>query len=192
MWLTTTVCSEHFPNGDCTQLPLLYLGKRFRSPKKIWTARGQRAAKRKSADTGNKAGPSAKHHLQYSTSPTTTCTSSDRSDGEESGASTALSTPIGEVLLSDYSVHELPSECSEESALDTSGISGSYVNESSTNVIVHTALIARIEALEIENKALYHQVSSKLKPFRLSVIAHSDSLVHFYTGFQSYDMFLLF
>lgn len=183
------VCSEHFPNGDCTQLPSLYLAKRFRSPKKIWTARGQRAAKRKSANTGNKAGPSAKRHLQYSTSPVMTRTSSDCSDGEESGA---LSTPIGEVLLSDYSVHELPSECSEESALNTAGIPASCANESSTNVIVHTALIARIEALEIENKALRRQISYKSKPFRLSVIAHSDSLVHFYTGFQSYDMLLTF
>ncbi len=186
------VCSEHFPNGDCTQLPSLYLGERFRSPKKIWTARGQRAAKRKSTDTGSRAGPSAKRHLQYSTSPATIRTSSDRSDEEDFGTSTALSTPIGEVLLSDYSVHELPSECSEESTLDTSGISGSYANESSTNVIVHTALVARIEALEIENKALHRQVSCTSKPFRLSIIAHSDSLVHFYTGFQSYDMLLTF
>ena len=76
-----------------------------------------------------------------------------------------------------YSVHELPSECSEESALDTSGVSGSYANESSTNVVVHTALVTRIEALEIENKALHHQASFKLIPFRLSVIPHSDSLV---------------
>lgn len=96
-----------------------------------------------------------------------------------------------EFFLSDYSVHELPSECSEESALDTSGISGNY-DESSTNVIVHTALVARIEALEIENKALRRQISSESKPFRLGVIAHSDSLVHFYTGFQSYDMLLTF
>ena len=87
-------------------------------------------------------------------------------------------------------VHELPSECSEKSAMDTSGISG--INESSTNVIVQTALVARIEAFEIENKALHHQLSSKSKPFRLSVIAHSDYLVHFYTGFQSYDLLLTF
>ena len=59
------VCSQHFPNGDSTQLPSLYLGKHFRSPKKIWIARGQRASKRKYADTGGKAGPSAKHQLQY-------------------------------------------------------------------------------------------------------------------------------
>ena len=83
-------------------------------------ARGQRAAKRESANTGNKASPSAKCHLQYySTSPVVTHTSSDCSDGEKPGA---LSTPIGEVLLSDYSVHKLPSECSEESALNTAGI----------------------------------------------------------------------
>lgn len=67
------------------------------------------------------------------------------------------------------------SECSEESALDASGLSA---NESSTTMIVHTTLIARIEALEIENKALHRQVSSKSKSFRLSVIAHTDSLVH--------------
>lgn len=45
-------------------------------------------------------------------------------------------------------------------------------------MIVHTTLIARIEALEIENKALHRQVSSKSKSFRLSVITHTDSLVH--------------
>ena len=133
-----------------------------------------KSSKEKSADTGGKAGPRAKRHLQYSTSPATMGTSSDQNGGEESGASTVLSTPV---LLSDYSVQELPSECSEESALDASGLSGSYANESSTNVIVSTALVARIQALEIENKALHRQVSSK----SLSIIAHSNSLVNFYT-----------
>ena len=126
--------------------------------------------KRKHANTSDKTGLCAKRHLQYSSLMSRTL--SDCSEGDGSGASTALSTPIGEVLLSDFNVNELPSESSEETALDTSGIS----------VIVHTALIARIEALEIENKALQHQVSSKSKPFRLSVILYSDSLVHFYTG----------
>ena len=67
-------------------------------------------------------------------------------DENDSGPGTRMSTPIGKVL-SDYSVHELPSECSEESALNISGFSGGCVNEASTNVIVHTALVARIEAL---------------------------------------------
>ena len=106
-------------------------------------------------------------------------------DENDSGPGTRMSTPIWEVLLSEYSVHELPSECSEESALDITGFSGGCVNEASTNVIVHTALVARIEALEIENKELRYQVSSQSKPFLLSSIAHNDSLVHFYTGFHS-------
>lgn len=183
MWLITTeFVANIFPMAIVLNCRRCILVSGSGHPKKPGQPDGK---EQQSANTGDRAGPCAKRHLQYSTSPTTTRTLSDRSDGEESGASTALSTPIGEVLLSDYGVHELPSECSEESALDTLGISGSYANESSTNVIVHTALIARIEALEIENKALHRQVSSKSKPFRLSVIAHSDSLVQFYTGFQS-------
>ena len=33
-----------------------------------------------------------------------------------------MSAPIGEVLLTDCNVHELPEECSSESALETSTI----------------------------------------------------------------------
>lgn len=42
------VCSCHFPSGDASQTPSLNLGKRFASPKKMTTPRGNRAAKRKS------------------------------------------------------------------------------------------------------------------------------------------------
>ena len=38
------VCSRHFPSGDGTQIPSLNLGKRFASPKKIFSPRGVRAA----------------------------------------------------------------------------------------------------------------------------------------------------
>ena len=100
-----------------------------------------------------------------------------------------MSTAIGEVLLSDFSVHELPNECSEESLLEISTLSGECT---STNVIVHTALVARIKVLEKENKELRQQASSQCKPFRLSCIAHSDSLVHFYTGFYSYKLLIAF
>ena len=44
------ICSKHFPNGDSTQVPSLYIGKKFQSPKKMWTARAKRAAKRKEAE----------------------------------------------------------------------------------------------------------------------------------------------
>ena len=120
------ICSQHFPNGDSSQIPLLHLGKRFRSPKKVWTARAQRAAKR----SRDAKVPTAKRNLQCSESSAPTYVSTDEND---SGSGTRMSTPIGEVLLSDYSVHELPSECSEESALDTSRFSGGCVNEASTN-----------------------------------------------------------
>ena len=40
------ICSLHFPNGDISQTPSLHLGKRFKSPKKVWSKRAQRAAKR--------------------------------------------------------------------------------------------------------------------------------------------------
>lgn len=182
------ICSKHFPNGDSSLTPLLHLGKKFRSPKKVWTARAQRAAKRRSMNTGV---PTSKRHLHCSPSPAPIVTpaSSEPTDGEDSAPGTRMSTPVSEVLLSDCGVCELPSD---ESALDTSGISGSCTYESSTNVIVNTALVARVEALEAENKQLHRQLSSHSKPFRLSSISHSDSLLHFYTGFQSYELLLIF
>ena len=53
--------------------------------------------------------------------------------------------------------------------------------------------MTRIEALEAENKALRHKLSSqKPKHFRLENTASNDSLVWFYTGFQSYKILFLF
>ena len=182
------ICSLHFPNGDISQTPSLHLGKQFRSPKKVWSERAQRAAKR----SKNVTIPLPKRSQMCDLRPTLTHVPSELSEptGEEdSGPSTRMSTPIGEALLSDFSVYELPSECSEESALETSGLSGEY---GSTNVVVHTALVARIKVLEEENQVLHQQTSSQCKPFRLSCIAHSDSLVHFYTGFYSYELLISF
>ena len=182
------ICSQHFPNGDSSQTPSLHLGKKFRSPKKVWTARAQRAAKRRSTNTEV---PTSKRHLHCSLSPAPTVTpaSSEQTDGEDSAPGTRMYTPISEVLLGDYSVCELPSG---ESALDTSDVSGSCTYESSTSVIVNVALVARIEALKAENKELHCQLSSHSKPFRLSSISHSDPLVYFYTGFQSHELLLIF
>ena len=59
--------------------------------------------------------------------------------------------------------------------------------------MVNTALVARIEALQAEARTLRSKLS-KTKPlhFRLENMGHSDSLVAFYTGFQSYDLLLAF
>ena len=182
------VCIRHFPYGDTSQSPALHLGKKFRSPKKMWTARACRAAKRTSSCSVPI--PSAKRHINYSPSPVpSTC--SEPSDDGDSAPGTRMSTPIGEVLLSDFSVHELPGECSSESAVDTSGLSG-HMADTSTQVTVNTALVARIEALEAENRLLSSKLSSRQNFFRLECIAHSDSLIYFYTGFKSHKLLLAF
>ena len=81
---------------------------------------------------------------------------------------------IGEPLLSDYSVHELPSQEDDKQS--------------------DTALAARVEYLEAETKHLRSHINAEKAPllFRVEQIAHNDSLVKFYTGFASYALFLSF
>ncbi len=71
--------------------------------------------------------------------------------------SNPLSASIGEPLLSDYIVHELPGH--EES--------------SAGDLVVNTALLARIEALEAENLKLKRQ-SVKPRYFRVEGIESND------------------
>ena len=81
----------------------------------------------------------------------------------------------------------------EESCLNFPGMSMDNKQSNETEVIVNTALVARIEALEAENKALRHKLSSqKLKHFRSENITSNDSLVRFCTGFRSYEILVLF
>ena len=76
-----------------------------------------------------------------------------------------MSTPVGEILLDDYSVYELPTDDSCSSA------SCSFMDSSDpskdSNVIV-TALVARVEALEAKNKMLSHKLKSKKHVLRTS------------------------
>ena len=192
------VCSRHFPSGDISQPPSLHLGKRFASPRKMRTPRGERAvraAKRKSLYPLDASTP--KRLSTASPSPCTsrvvTPVSSELTD-EDYGPMSAmqLCTPIGEVLLSDYNVHELPN-VSEDSCPDSSGVSIDNKIPNEAEVIVNTALVARIEALEAENETMHRKFSSqKPKYFRLEDIANKDSLVRFYTGFQSHEILILF
>ena len=99
------------------------------------------------------------------------------------------------ILLSDYSVHELPD--SEESCMEQS-LSGDdasrqqQLNDRQT-MVVNTALVARIESLEAENRSLHLKlVNNKPRYFRLQDISNNDSLVRFYTGFYTYETLLTF
>ena len=58
--------------------------------------------------------------------------------------------------------------------------------------LLNTALVTRIEALEATNRQLCTQLSTHKRDFRLEHIADDDSLIHFYTGFQSYELLLAF
>ena len=65
---------------------------------------------------------------------------------------------------------------------------------SATEMLVNTALLARIEALEAENSHFKKMdgMEQRQKHFRLEQVKHDDKLIRFYTGFVSYAVFLSF
>lgn len=114
-----------------------------------------------------------------------------------------LTTPIGQQLETNYKVHELPSEGDSMSDCPSSACLSSSVHDSSSTVyhassqaaevLVNTALLARIESLEAENHSLKHSCnSSSSQLFRIEQIQENDQLVRFYTGFVSYFIFITF
>ena len=216
------VCSLHFPNGDVSQVPSITLGRRFASPIKKNDPRGLRAQKRArprpSPLSLSETTPGTKRHsvdidrIAAASDPTvqpavttarvlSTSSTAATSSGQDSApdeaplpsvaynddclAALPLIAAAGETLLSaaDYSVYELP-------VIDDDR--GDHHQQSESQVLVDNCLMARIEALEAENEMLRKQVSSSNSFFRLENIAHDNSLVHFYTGFQSYEVLLAF
>ena len=83
---------------------------------------------------------------------------------------------VGEQLSTDIGVHELPNE--------------DGLPQSSTEIVVNTALLARIEALEAENARLKSEPQKA--HFRLGDIEHDDDRVRFYTGFAIFIAFFEF
>ena len=61
-------------------------------------------------------------------------------------------TPVGEQLQSDYSVHELPSECAQPST--------SHMASLERDAVVDRALLAQIQFLEAENMSLKQKITS--------------------------------
>ena len=190
------ICSHHFPNGDKTQVPSITLyGERFASPKKMHIPRGKRAvqnAQRKQLLT-LKCGMK---HVKSSPSPTPSISRAitpASSDDQFLDSAMPLSTQVGEPLMSDYSVHELPDESGDSAPSSSFEMTDHTPQESDVNVIVNTALVARIEHLEAEKSRLLSEASNhKPKKFRIEHISDNDSLIHFYTGFHTYELLLNF
>ena len=158
----TRICSRHFFHGDPSNTPALDLGKRFCSPKKMHLDRSKRAQMRARRLASTTVTPSSSRASSI-TAPTLGSTTDEE----------PMSVAIEEPLLSDYSVHELPSQ--EDG------------NESCT------ASAARVEYLEAETKYLRSHINAKKPPFfRIEQIAENDSHIKFYTGFTSYALLLSF
>ena len=184
------ICSRHFQNGDTTQIPSLHLGERFISPKKPSSQRYKTSHKRKILSLQYE--PAVKH-------PNTSTKATHTPAATDTMTSEVYSTPVGEALLTDYSVHELPTETisSTDYHEDNSVVDGacsptsvSAVTEE-TQGLIHAALTAHIEFLA-QNKSLTQQLITTKTPFRLADIECNNALVQFYTGFPSFEILLLF
>ena len=73
-----------------------------------------------------------------------------------------------------------------------SAVSGPSPMKKDTAVVVNAALVARIEALESENRSLKEKATPSESPFRIEQIKNNDRLVRFYTGFTSYVIYVTF
>lgn len=81
----------------------------------------------------------------------------------------------------------------EESSFETLSTVSATSRRNETEVVINTALVARIEALEAEKRTLAKKLfNQKPKQFCLQEIADNDKLIKFYTGFDSYDTLMSF
>ena len=142
------VCSRHFPSGDVKHDPTMTVGKHFASPIK----RGLRAERAKQREEQKQEFSSSR---SKSVSPVPSTASSRPSTPSQVSVA-----PIGEQLDTNFQVHELPSVVDAPS------------QSSEAEVLVNTALLARIEALEAENTQLKSQSKTE-RPFQIDDIKHA-------------------
>ena len=187
------VCSRHFPDGDTSKYPSLMLGKRFASPRKKFHPRAKRARARDMKKEILQLQSSATYR---SVTPSGLPTASPPPVADQP----ALVVSVGEQLEQDYQVHELPDRI-ETTSLPVSHAketdvatakSFSQASSISATIVVNSALLARIEALESEKKQLEAKLSPARTHFRIEQIQHDDGLVHFYTGFVSFFVLNVF
>ena len=112
----------------------------------------------------------------------------------------SLTTAVGEQLCTEYQGHELSSDSGDclsdslstsmsglpsdiSSQFDSASMLMLSTDHSNTEVLVNTALLARIESLEAENKVLKSMQVKTSNNFCLEQIQNDDKLFSFYTGF---------
>ena len=176
------VCSRNFPNGDPMNDPVSTVGKRFASPIK----NGPRS-KRAKARRDLLQSTSLSHTISQAASSSTSRSESESTSEqpEQTASDEQCSNSPGLELSTDF---EDPSD--QSSFLPASD--ESFHCHQQTEVLVDTALLARIEYLEAENDRLKKESSSAHTHFRIVQIKHDDRLISFYTGFIAYRIFWAF
>ena len=168
------VCSRHFSDSDPSKLPTVTLGKRICFPM-TKGPRAKRAQKRRELS------------VLRASSPSPSSSSSSRSV-----------TPIPTVCTSQgHEQATSQSECSIslEPCCNSTLVNESLLSQSQTQVTVNTALLAGIDFLESENASLKKdkiEIQSSQNFFNIEQLHNNDELVHFYTGFFTYSLFLSF
>ena len=164
------VCNRHFRNGDSSNIPSMNPGKRFASPKKLNTERSKRATKRSLHSPSLITPPPSKAQRSQSSPSSSMVSSLTIHTPASTTDDEPMSVSIGEPLLSDYSVCELPAEDDNQASC--------------------IALGARVELLEAEDSYVRRKVTNTSQCyFRVEQIADNDSLIKKYTGFDSYWFF---
>ena len=196
------VCSRHFADADPHNKPELSIGKRFASPKKSWTSRAMRFKTRAWREVVRSL------PLEVSSSSSRSVTPATPSVTSEPQSSSPKPPPVAtgsENLDSDFSIDEPQTDvalsesvCSMASTVPSTVLSSENAAiDQNAQVLVNTALLARIEALEAENKRLKEHTSTTTGPscnrkLTISDIAANDGLVKLYTGFQCHEDFMSF
>ena len=84
----------------------------------------------------------------------------------------------------DDAISSVSRSVEERSGVGTPSVPGP---SETTSIVVNTALLARIEALEAEKRRLEKdETLGARSKFRIEDIQHDDNLVRFYTGFISF------
>jgi len=162
------VCSWHFPDGDAQREPEATIGKRFASP---ITGNLPRAKRAKARDVSKEVA-----EIRRSVSPFRL--------GRPA-------TPVEKSLLPSPLEAAVPELSSDGGGMSNSTSTSALIARQSSEVLVNTALFARIESLEAENSHL-KSINSKPQYFRIEQIQNDDHLIRFYTGFVSYIIFVSF